>query len=59
MGLGAAGGIIGMTSVGSGSLMIVLLLFVYPTIGAKQLVGTNLTQAVPLTLAGRGRRDRL
>ena len=31
--------------------MIVLLLFVYPTIGAKQLVGTDLTQAVPLTLA--------
>ena len=40
-----------MTSVGSGSLMIVLLLFVYPMIGAKQLVGTDLTQAVPLTLA--------
>jgi uncharacterized protein len=40
-----------MTSVGSGSLMIVLLLFAYPMIGAKQLVGTDLTQAVPLTLA--------
>ena len=40
-----------MTSVGSGSLMIVLLLFIYPTIGANQLVGTDLTQAVPLTLA--------
>src|SRR5881394_3742144 len=40
-----------MTSVGSGSLMIVLLLFVYPTIGANQLVGTDLTQAVPLTVA--------
>ncbi len=50
--IGIVGGIIvGMTSVGSGSLMIVLLLFVYPTIGAKQLVGTDLTQAVPLTLA--------
>ena len=50
--IGVVGGIIvGMTSVGSGSLMIVLLLFVYPTIGAKQLVGTDLTQAVPLTLA--------
>ena len=45
------GAIVGMTSVGSGSLMIVLLLFVYPTISAKQLVGTDLTQAVPLTLA--------
>jgi hypothetical protein len=50
--IGIVGGIIvGMTSVGSGSLMIVLLLFVYPTIGANQLVGTDLTQAVPLTLA--------
>jgi hypothetical protein len=43
--------IVGMTSVGSGSLMIVLLLFVYPALGASQLVGTDLTQAVPLTLA--------
>ena len=50
--IGMIGGIIvGMTSVGSGSLMIILLLFLYPTIGAKQLVGTDLTQAVPLTLA--------
>jgi hypothetical protein len=50
--IGIVGGVIvGMTSVGSGSLMIVLLLFVYPTISAKQLVGTDLTQAVPLTLA--------
>jgi uncharacterized protein len=50
--IGVTGGlIVGMTSVGSGSLMIVLLLFVYPTIGANQLVGTDLTQAVPLTLA--------
>jgi hypothetical protein len=31
--------------------MIVLLLFAYPLIGANQLVGTDLTQAVPLTLA--------
>ena len=31
--------------------MIVGLLFIYPTIGANQLVGTDLTQAVPLTLA--------
>ena len=45
------GVIVGMTSVGSGSLMIVLLLFLYPMLGASQLVGTDLTQAVPLTLA--------
>ncbi|MGH9169459.1 MAG: sulfite exporter TauE/SafE family protein [Acidimicrobiales bacterium] len=50
--IGMVGGfIVGMTSVGSGSLLIVLLLFLYPTIGAKQLVGTDLCQAVPLTLA--------
>jgi uncharacterized membrane protein YfcA len=50
--IGAVGGlIVGMTSVGSGSLMIVMLLFLYPMIGANQLVGTDLTQAVPLTLA--------
>jgi uncharacterized protein len=50
--IGMIGGVIvGMTSVGSGSLMIILLLFLYPTIGANQLVGTDLTQAVPLTAA--------
>jgi uncharacterized membrane protein YfcA len=50
--IGMIGGIVvGMTSVGSGSLMIIMLLFLYPMIGAKQLVGTDLTQAVPLTLA--------
>jgi uncharacterized protein len=50
--IGMLGGlIVGMTSVGSGSLMIVLLLFVYPMLGANQLVGTDLAQAVPLTLA--------
>ncbi len=50
--IGIVGGlIVGITSVGSGSLMIVGLLFVYPMLGAGQLVGTDLTQAVPLTLA--------
>ena len=50
--IGMIGGVIvGMTSVGSGSLMIVLLLFLYPALSAGQLVGTDLTQAVPLTLA--------
>ncbi len=52
LGIGIIGGlIVGMTSVGSGSLMIVGLLFIYPTLGANQLVGTDLTQAVPLTIA--------
>jgi uncharacterized protein len=50
--IGMIGGIVvGMTSVGSGSLMIIMLLFLYPMLGANQLVGTDLTQAVPLTLA--------
>jgi uncharacterized membrane protein YfcA len=50
--IGMVGGlVVGMTSVGSGSLMIVMLLFLYPMIGANQLVGTDLTQAVPLTAA--------
>lgn len=50
--VGIVGGlIVGLTSVGSGSLMIVALLFIYPRLGANQLVGTDLSQAVPLTLA--------
>jgi uncharacterized protein len=47
--IGALGGlVVGMTSVGSGSLIIVLLLFLYPKIRASQLVGTDLVQAIPL-----------
>ncbi len=50
--IGMIGGLmVGMTSVGSGSLMIIMLLFLYPMLGANQLVGTDLTQAVPLTVA--------
>ena len=52
IGIGMVGGlIVGMTSVGAGSLMIILLLFTYPLLSAGQLVGTDLTQAVPLTAA--------
>ncbi len=47
--VGIIGGlVVGMTSVGSGSLMIVALLLLYPSIRAGQLVGTDLVQAVPL-----------
>lgn len=47
--VGVVGGlVVGMTSVGSGSLMIVALLLLYPTLRARQLVGTDLVQAVPL-----------
>ena len=37
-----------MTSVGSGSLIIIALMFLYPTLRASELVGTDLVQAVPL-----------
>ena len=48
--IGIVGGlVVGITSVGAGSLMIVLLMFAYPTLGANQLVGTDLFQAIPLT----------
>lgn len=47
--LGAIGGlIVGMTSVGSGSLIIIGLMLLYPGLKASQLVGTDLVQAVPL-----------
>ncbi|MGQ0630410.1 MAG: sulfite exporter TauE/SafE family protein [Sporichthyaceae bacterium] len=47
--VGAVGGVIvGMTSVGSGSLIIVALLFLYPGLKAAEIVGTDLVQAVPL-----------
>lgn len=48
--IGAVGGLlVGLTSVGAGSLMIVLLLCLYPALAAKHLVGTDLVQAIPLT----------
>jgi uncharacterized protein len=47
--VGAVGGlVVGMTSVGSGSLIIIALLVLYPVLRANQLVGTDLVQAVPL-----------
>lgn len=47
--VGAIGGVVvGMTSVGSGSLIIVGLLLLYPSLRAGGLVGTDLVQAVPL-----------
>jgi uncharacterized membrane protein YfcA len=47
--IGAVGGlIVGLTSVGSGSLIIIALMALYPNLKASQLVGTDLVQAVPL-----------
>ena len=42
------GAVVGLTSVGSGSLMMLLLLIIYPRVRLAQLVGTDLVQAVPL-----------
>jgi uncharacterized membrane protein YfcA len=47
--LGAVGGlVVGLTSVGSGSLIIIALMALYPRLKASELVGTDLVQAVPL-----------
>ncbi|MFF4412510.1 sulfite exporter TauE/SafE family protein [Streptosporangium sp. NPDC001559] len=47
--VGMVGGlVVGISSVGSGSLIIVALLALYPALKANQLVGTDLVQAVPL-----------
>jgi hypothetical protein len=50
--IGIFGGlVVGMTSVGSGSLMIVLLMLLYPMLSAREMVGTDLVQAIPLVAA--------
>src|SRR4051794_16395958 len=50
--VGALGGaLVGITSVGSGSVIMIALLMLYPTLSAIKLVGTDLVQAVPLVLA--------
>jgi len=47
--IGAVGGLlVGLTSVGSGSIIIVCLMLAYPRLRGGQLVGTDLVQAVPL-----------
>jgi len=47
--VGVVGGfIVGMTSVGSGSLIIVMLMLLYPRLSGSRLVGTDLAQAIPL-----------
>ncbi|SDS20166.1 sulfite exporter TauE/SafE family protein [Paraoerskovia marina] len=50
--LGAVAGLlVGMTSVGAGSIIIVILLLMYPALKASQVVGTDLVQAIPLVAA--------
>lgn len=50
--VGALGGLlVGITSVGAGSVIMIALLMLYPTLSAVKLVGTDLVQAVPLVLS--------
>lgn len=50
--IGVIGGfMVGLTSVGAGSLILVLLLALYPTFRNDHLVGTDLAQSLPLTFA--------
>jgi uncharacterized membrane protein YfcA len=50
--VGAIGGLlVGLTSVGSGSIIMVALLLLHPGLAARRLVGTDLVQAVPLVLS--------
>jgi uncharacterized protein len=44
--------LVGMTSVGSGSLIVTTLLLLYPLLRPSILVGTDLTQAVPMLVVG-------
>lgn len=47
--IGMVGGLlVGLTSVGSGSIIIICLMLVYPNLRGAELVGTDLVQAVPL-----------
>jgi uncharacterized membrane protein YfcA len=51
--IGVLGGVVvGATSVGAGSLMMVLLMALYPALRGAVLVGTDLLQAIPLVAAG-------
>lgn len=50
--VGVLGGLmVGLTSVGSGSLIIIALMLLYPLLQMNKLVGTDLVQAVPLVIA--------
>lgn len=50
--VGMLGGLlVGITSVGAGSLIMVSLLLLYPTLSAVRLVGTDLLQAIPLVVS--------
>jgi uncharacterized membrane protein YfcA len=50
--VGLAGGLlVGLTSVGSGSIVIIALMLLYPMLRGAELVGTDLVQAIPMVTA--------
>ena len=50
--IGIVGGtLVGLTSVGSGSIIIILMMLIYPELRGAELVGTDLVQAIPLVSA--------
>jgi uncharacterized membrane protein YfcA len=49
------GSLVALTSVGAGAIGVVFLMMLYPSLRARQLVGTDIVHAIPLTLlAGLG-----
>ena len=49
------GGMVTLTSVGAGALGVTALLIIYPRMQIKNIIGTDIAHAVPLTLfAGLG-----
>lgn len=50
--VGIVGGLmVGITSVGSGTVILMCIMLLYPALSALRLVGTDLVQAVPLVIA--------
>jgi uncharacterized membrane protein YfcA len=50
--IGVVGGfIVGVTSAGSGTLIVVALMFLHPRLRTREIVGTDLVQAIPLVAA--------
>ncbi len=50
--VGLVGGLlVGLTSVGSGSIVIIAMMLLYPMLRGAELVGTDLVQAIPLVSA--------
>ncbi len=50
--IGVVGGLaVGLSSVGAGTLVIAMLLLAYPALTLRELIGTDIVQAIPLVAA--------